>query len=183
MSSFVIRQTAKLIHAGAVIGYPTEAVYGLGCHPLDYDAVLRILDIKQRSISKGLILIAADFRQLRPYVADAPADKLQKAFDSWPGPHTWLFPKNPATPFWLTGDYDTIAVRVSAHPVVQKLCMASGTALVSTSANRSQQQPARSALECHLKCPEVDFIVSGDVNRNARPSTIKDLLTDTPIRI
>ena len=53
---------------GAVFAYPTEAVYGLGCDPENKDAVMRLLEIKQRPISKGLILIAADFSQVEAYL-------------------------------------------------------------------------------------------------------------------
>lgn len=182
MTPFACRNAARYVQQGKVIAYPTEAVYGLGCHPLDARAVKQILEIKQRPVSKGLILIAADFSQVKPYVADVADNLLEQAFSTWPGPNTWLFPKNPATPYWLTGNFNTIAVRVSAHPVVRDLCDAAGTALVSTSANRSQQEPARSALECRLKHLGVDMIVNGQVDFSARPSVITDLQTGKVIR-
>jgi len=182
MTPFACRNAARSIQQGKVIAYPTEAVFGLGCHPLDAEAVKQILKIKQRPVSKGLILIASDFSQLRPYVADVPDELLEQVFNTWPGPNTWLFPKNPATPYWLTGNFNTIAVRVSAHPVVQDLCNTGGTALVSTSANRSKQEPARSALECRLKNLAADIIVNGNVDRNAKPSVITDLLSGKVIR-
>jgi len=98
MTPFACRNAARSIQQGKVIAYPTEAVFGLGCHPLDAEAVKKILKIKQRPVSKGLILIASDFSQLRPYVADVPDALLEQALNTWPGPNTWLFPKNPATP-------------------------------------------------------------------------------------
>ena len=182
MTPFACRNAARYVQQGKVIAYPTEAVFGLGCHPLDFDAVNQILKIKQRPVSKGLILIASEFSQLRPYVAEVSGTLLKQAIDTWPGPNTWLFPKNPATPYWLTGDFNTIAVRISAHPVVQHLCNTAGTALVSTSANRSQQEPARSALECHLKNLAADIIVNGNVDRNTKPSVITDLLSGKVVR-
>ncbi len=182
MTPFACRNAARYVQQGKVIAYPTEAVFGLGCHPLDARAVRQILKIKQRPVSKGLILIASEFNQLRPYVADVAEDLLERAFSTWPGPNTWLFPKNPHTPYWLTGDFNSIAVRVSAHPVVQDLCDAAGTALVSTSANRSQQEPARTALECRLKQLGVDMIVNGQVDFTARPSVITDLVSGRVIR-
>ena len=182
MSPFSCRETARYIHQGKIIGYPTEAVYGLGCDPLNAHAVNKLLQIKQRPVSKGLILIAADFEQLLPFIADIESERLKPALDSWPGPYTWLFPARPGTPFWLTGKHSSIAVRVTAHPVARQLCLQANTALVSTSANRSRQQPARSALECQMKCPQTDLIVTGDVDKNAQPSTIRDLLSGTVIR-
>ena len=54
----------------AVIAYPTEAVFGLGCDPDSEQAVMQLLAFKQRPVEKGLILIAADYQQLEPYIAD-----------------------------------------------------------------------------------------------------------------
>lgn len=182
MTPFILRQAAHDIHQGGVIAYPTEAVFGLGCDPLNADAVYRILEIKQRPVHKGLILIAASFSQLEPFVDASDRKLCQRAFDSWPGANTWLFPVTSATPYWLTGDHDTLAVRVTAHPLARALCLQSRTPLVSTSANRSRQQPARTALECRLRCPGVDRIVHGRVNREARPSVIRDLRSGQTIR-
>ena len=56
-----LRLAVRWLRAGGVIAYPTEAVYGLGCDPLDGHAVQRILDIKRRPFAAGLILIASDF--------------------------------------------------------------------------------------------------------------------------
>ena len=183
MSPFRCRQAARHIHQGDVIGYPTEAVFGLGCDPLNPIAVSRLLKIKQRPVHKGLILIAADFDQLKPFIANIDTETLKPALQSWPGPFTWIFPARQDTPFWLTGKHASIAVRVSDHPIVRELCRTADTALVSTSANRSNQQPARSALECRMKCPETDFIISGNVDKKAQPSMITDLITGKVIRL
>ena len=182
MTPFSARQAARFIHRGKVIGYPTEAVYGLGCDPLNANAVHKILAIKQRPVEKGLILIAADYTQLLPFVEPVDDSLLKTALASWPGPNTWIFPARDDTPYWLTGKHSSIAVRITAHPVARQLCLAADSALVSTSANRSKQQPARTALECRLKCPQTDFIISGNVNKQAQPSVIRDLMTGKVLR-
>ena len=58
-----VLETAREIRAGAVIAYPTEAVWGLGCDPWNEEAVDRLLAIKNRSVDKGLILVADNIRQ------------------------------------------------------------------------------------------------------------------------
>ena len=58
-----LRQAAATLRAVGVIAYPTEAVYGLGCDPLNFEAVLRLLTIKRRDPAKGLILIADDIHR------------------------------------------------------------------------------------------------------------------------
>jgi len=132
---FALRRAARMLTAGGVIAYPTEAVYGLGCDPLDAQAVTRLLAIKRRPVEKGLILIASRFDQLGPYVQPLTAAIRQRLDESWPGPNTWLLPADPATPRWIRGDHRTIAVRVTAHPLAAALCEAFGGAIVSTSAN------------------------------------------------
>ena len=145
MTPFACREAARYINQGKVIAYPTEAVFGLGCDPLNPHAVARILQIKQRHVSKGLILIAADFEQLLPFVAPVDSEILAPALESWPGPNTWIFPARSKTPHWLTGNHNSIAVCVTDHPVARKLCRVANTALGATRANRSRQQSARSA--------------------------------------
>lgn len=107
-----------------VIAYPTEAVFGVGCDPDSETAVTRLLELKQRPIDKGLILIAANFDQLKPYIDDSMLTDAQRdaIFACWPGPVTFVFPAAITTPRWLTGRFDSLAVRVTDHPLVVALC-------------------------------------------------------------
>ena len=86
-------------------------------NPLDWDAVQRLLKLKQRPIDRGLILIASDFDQLRPFILEPAHRIMTPVLKSWPGPTTWLLPASPNTPKWLTGKHRSIAVRVTAHPI------------------------------------------------------------------
>ena len=177
-----LREAARCFHRGGLIAYPTEAVYGLGCDPLDSAAVERLLRLKDRPVAKGLILIAADFAQLLPFVRQLPPDLMQPVFDSWPGPNTWLLPARHDTPCWLTGRYDTLAVRVTAHPLAAALCTAFGGAIVSTSANTADHPPARTALQARIRCPGVDLIVHGATGPLRRPTPIRDAVTGKVLR-
>ncbi len=177
-----LRRAAQIVRAGGIIAYPTEAVYGLGCAPDNELAVLRLLAIKHRSIDKGLILIAADFEQLTPYIGNISTAIHQKIDTTWPGPVTWLLPKAEHTPNWLCGKHDKIAVRVTAHPIAAALCRCCGSALVSTSANLDGRPPARSSLAVRRKLAGVDMIVHGATGGLAQPSRIIDALSDTLIR-
>ncbi|MGH8273929.1 MAG: L-threonylcarbamoyladenylate synthase, partial [Gammaproteobacteria bacterium] len=87
-----IEHAAAAIRAGGVVAYPTEGVWGLGCHPRNEAAVKRILVLKQRSREQGLILLAADEAQLAHYVAPFPPEMASRIRASWPGPVTWLVP-------------------------------------------------------------------------------------------
>lgn len=182
-ATWPLRRAVETVRDAGVIAYPTEAVYGLGCDPLERDAVGRILDIKQRDAAKGVILIASRIEQLLPFMAKLPADVLSKLEASWPGPVTWVVPAAAHVPAWLTGGRTTLAVRVTAHPVAHALCAACDMALVSTSANLSGQPPARSALGVRTQLGGVvDYIVPGAVGGLAKPTEIREALTGKVLR-
>ncbi|TKI03238.1 Sua5/YciO/YrdC/YwlC family protein [Martelella alba] len=181
---FDIPDLMAALNRRQVIAYPTEAVYGLGCDPDSEVAVRALLALKQRSWTKGLILIAAEYRQLLPYIDDSQVDERRRAeiFARWPGPLTWLMPANPATPNWLTGQFSTLAVRVTAFEPARRLCAAFGKPLVSTSANLSGHAPARTAAEVRAQFGE-DFPLMDDaVGGRENPSEIRDALTGVLVR-
>ena len=177
------QQAAHLMRAGAVIAYPTEAVYGLGCDPANEQAVRHLLALKQRSPDAGLILIADDFRRFEPYINAVPEHLLQRALATWPGPSTWLFPRAPNVPDWLAGKHPSIALRVTDHPVCRELCSLFGGAIVSTSANLSGQAAPRSQQEVASYFPEgLAGIVEGELGGRELPSEIRDLASGKLIR-
>lgn len=183
MNHWQIRQAARIVHAGGLIAYPTEAVYGLGCAPLNAAAVQRLLALKQRPMDKGLILIASDLDQLRPFLLPLSAGDEATITATWPGPVTWLLPARAETPRWLRGRHDTLAVRVTAHPLAAALCRQLGHPLVSTSANRSGRPPARSPLGVRRAFGSaVDLILSAPLGGRQRPTTIRDLRTGQTLR-
>lgn len=177
-------QCLEALRQDAVIAYPTEAVFGLGCNPDSESAVMQLLALKQRPVEKGLILIADSFSQLEPYVAEQELSVTQKErmFASWPGPVTWVLPARPQTPRWLTGRFDSLAVRVSDHPLVKMLCAEFGKPLVSTSANRSGEPPCRSASEALAQFGCNFPVLLGETGGRSNPSEIRDVLTGEQIR-
>ncbi len=182
MTAWRLRLAARAIRRGGLVAYPTEAVYGLGCDPRDPVAVLDLLALKSRPLHKGLILIAADFDQLRPFVAELGTARMREVLGSWPGPHTWLLPARSATPEWLTGEHATLAVRVTAHPVASALCRLAGP-LVSTSANPAGRHPARDPLTVRRYFDDaLDAIVTGPVDRTRGPSAIRDAASGRLLR-
>ncbi len=167
-----------------VIAYPTEAVFGLGCDPDSESAVMALLELKQRPVEKGLILIAADYAQLEPYIADRELTVLQRErmFASWPGPVTYVVPASPHTPRWLTGRFDSLAIRVSDHPQVQALCRGFGKPLVSTSANLTGQPPCRSAAEVAEQFGPQFPVLQAATGGRLNPSEIRDAISGELIR-
>ena len=83
-------------YQGGIIAYPTEAVFGLGCDPDNSQAIEKLLSIKKRSPEKGLILLAANYAQLLPYIDDSKIQQDQRVtiLSRWPDGITQLVPKN-----------------------------------------------------------------------------------------
>lgn len=179
-----VKRAADCLRDGGVIAYPTEGVWGLGCDPWNEQAVFRILQLKQRPVEKGLILVAASTAQIAALVEPLDEAAWQLLQDSWPGPTTWLLPDpDQLVPPWIKGKFDTVALRVSAHPLVQALCRASGGPLVSTSANPGSLPPALSRTRVLAWFGgKVDYIVPGRLGGASGPSTIKELASSRVIR-
>ncbi|MGB6976698.1 MAG: L-threonylcarbamoyladenylate synthase [Gammaproteobacteria bacterium] len=171
------------LQQGGVIAYPTEAVYGLGCDPFNETAVMQLLQIKRRAVTKGLILIAANWDQVAFLTQPLPAAVMVRIRATWPGPVTWVFPASTQVPPWIRGQHATIALRITAHPIASQLCRHYGKTIVSTSANREGETPASDAETVkQLFGTELDFIVPGEVGGLVNPTEIRDVLSGKILR-
>lgn len=184
MNELSLQLACEQLVRGGIIAYPTEAVWGLGCDPGNYTAVKRILRLKDRSEEKGLILVAAGIDQLGLLLdaMDAPCRSRVEA--SWPGPTTWLLPDpDKLFPDWIKGKHSTVAIRVSAHPVVHALCVKFGKPIVSTSANVTGELEIRSRTILEEQFgDQIDYIVPGELGAESKPSEIRDLVSGHRIR-
>lgn len=186
LMNLTLEKAVQHLQAGKVIAYPTEAVYGLGCAPLNEAAVMKILDLKSRPVHKGLILISYDFESLAPYLNLEVLTQTQvnSALASWPGPYTWLFPVSKLVPRWIKGDFSSVAVRVIAHPIAAQLCHLFGGPIVSTSANVSGALPARDVQQILEQFPQgLEGILEGELDLKRGPSQMRDVQTGVVLRI
>lgn len=170
--------------AGEVFAYPTEAVFGLGCDPTNEAAVMKLLALKNRSLAKGLILIASSKEQLTQYVNFSAINPeiLAEVKNSWPGPNTWLLPKQQGTPDFITGGSDLVAVRVSDHPVVNQMCEQVNSAIVSTSANLNGEPPAKTCEQVYAQFGPSLLCVHGALGNQKNPSQIRNGITGETVR-
>ena len=185
MRQQVVEEAVSVLQSGGVIAYPTEGLVGLGCNPLNEQALQRLLDIKKRPLNKGMILIAADFDQLRSFVDLQPvsaAIRLQMLKD-WPGHVTWLLPAAKGLSPYLTGSFETVAVRVTPHPLVAELCRAFGGPITSTSANLSggAEITSVSMLGDQIRA-QLDYVVEADTLGIGSASTIRHYKTGARLR-
>lgn len=178
----LLRRAARVVRAGGVIAYPTEAVYGLGCDPGNVAALERILRIKRRPQAAGFILIAADPVQLDGWIAPTASER--RRLQSQPRqPVTWIVQAGPRAGKTLTGGRHTLAVRITRHPMAAALCRNAGMPLVSTSANVHGRPPARDALGVRRRLGrQLDGVVSGATGGRAQPSEIRVATTGAVLR-
>lgn len=184
MGNLALSSACDCLQQGKLVAYPTEAVWGIGCDPYNEAAVTKILTIKQRPVDKGLILVAAEIAQISDLVEDLSEVQLRLLTESWPGPITWLIPdpKN-LYPAWIKGSHNSVAIRVSAHPLVKMLCLKFGKPIVSTSANQAGEEEIRTkhVLEAQF-ADKIDYILDGELGDQSSPSQIKDLVSGKTLR-
>lgn len=183
MYDFHINRAARTLAAGGVVAYPTEAVFGIGCLPFHRAAADRILAMKNRPQHKGMILIAADLAQIEQLVVFPKSHLSSEILSSWPGPVTWVLSARLATPAWITGGRNTIAVRVTDHPIARNLCQRAESPLISTSANRGNCPPLKRVIQVRAAFgSELDYIVPGTPGPLTNPTIIRDGKTGDILR-
>ncbi|RUR29757.1 tRNA threonylcarbamoyladenosine biosynthesis protein RimN [Vreelandella andesensis] len=182
-SAVDVKEAVRALKEGGVIACPTEAVWGLSCDPDNDEALAHLMRMKERDPAKGVILVAASIQQFQPWLSQLPLALHAPLAASWPGPNTWLVPDNGRSHGLVRGAHQSVALRVTDHPLIKSLCEAFGGPLVSTSANRAGNPPAMSADEvASIFGDEIAAIVEGELGGNAKPSTIKDLVTGKVMR-
>lgn len=176
-------ELADIIRKGGVIAYPTEAVWGLGCDPFNETAVKRILALKSRPESKGLILIAGAQEELAPWLTTLDSRAAQRLVSINETPTSWVVPDTQITPSWVRGEHQSVAIRLSQHDPVQRLCAAFQGVIVSTSANPAGFDPAMSAEEVDAYFGDkIDAIFHAPLGEALKPSQVRDILTDKLFR-
>tara|TARA_B100000900_G_C20443961_1_gene660226 strand:- start:371 stop:916 length:546 start_codon:yes stop_codon:yes gene_type:complete len=169
----------EVLKDGGIIIYPTEGIYGIGCDALNSDSVDRVFDIKGRSTKKGFIVICSDVRYLANIVDNNYMDcqeLLDKDFT------TWIIPAHEKCPSWLV-THNTVAVRVTNHPVIHNLCVGLKGPIISTSANYSNQIYVNDIKKIEILFDnKVDCIVNGKLGGEIKPSTIRDIVTKEVLR-
>lgn len=184
-----IRQIIRALDQGALIAYPTDTIWGLGCHPLRSSAIERLLRLKRRSFAKGLILLSSQIDYLLPYINQrVDISPMIQPMPDQKRPTTWIVPARDHCPGWLTGHRDSIAIRITDKPLIKSLCDGLRQPLVSTSANFSGRPPARNRLCIRRQFGQLlDYILEDHVqhsrlNASAIPSMIRDLQSGKIIR-
>jgi L-threonylcarbamoyladenylate synthase len=178
----VVAAAAEEILRGGVVSLPTDTLYGLSCSLFDPVAVQFVHRMKGRPPGLSVIALVAEPGDAEALVLEVPeiGERLVREF--WPGPLTIVFRASPVVPAASRGGRDTIALRCPAHALSQALVQAVGGPIVSTSANRSGDPPARSAQEVErIFGNQVALVLDGGAARSTTPSTIVDVTGREPV--
>jgi len=134
-----IARAVELLRKGEIVGLPTETVYGLAADALNPIAVAKIFEAKERPRFDPLIVHLPNREWLERVVGLPEKDReliFRLADKFWPGPFTIVLPKLEIVPDIVTAGLDTVAVRLSAHPVFAQITCAFDKPLAAPSANR-----------------------------------------------
>ena len=139
-------RAANLIHAGEIVAFPTETVYGLGADAFNVDACKKIYAAKLRPADKPLTLHVATFEMIVQIAEiSTAAEKLIEKF--LPGPLTLILPKKNIVPDFVTCNSKSVGVRFPNNTVAQDFIKLAGVPIAAPSANISGKNPPVTAQE------------------------------------
>jgi L-threonylcarbamoyladenylate synthase len=181
-SDGALERAVDLLRRGEIVALPTETVYGLAADALSENAVLKIFEAKSRPRFDPLIIHLPDTGWVDQVAVASPSvlslfERLYKRF--WPGPLTFVFTRQTGISDVVTAGLDTVAVRLSSHPVFQKIIAAFGRPLAAPSANRfGRISPTAAAHVLEELDGLIPLIIDGGPTAHGLESTIVALRND-----
>lgn len=135
-----ITQAAQALIDGHLVAFPTETVYGLGADASNASAVSRVYEVKGRPKDHPLIVHISSQNQMAHWTSEIPDYALELARTFWPGPMTLILPRSPLAKDFITGNQNSVGLRIPSHPLALKLLRQfeslGGKGIAAPSANR-----------------------------------------------
>ena len=180
-----VAEAARRLHAGELVAFPTETVYGLGADATNPEAVAKIFALKGRPEKHPLIVHIADPLAIALWARHVPAAAATLAARFWPGPLTLVLAKSARVPAAVTGGQDTVGLRCPSHPVAQELLrefarIGSG-GVAAPSANRFGHVSPTTAQHVREEFGGDLFVLDGGACEVGLESTIVDLSRGAPV--
>lgn len=175
----LIKQVADKLRGGAVICYPTDTGYGIGCDIFNKKAINRIVQIKRRPKNKPFSFMCSDLTHISNYahVSNSSYRLLKK---SLPGPYTFVLPGTKIVPKVMVTKQKTVGIRVTENQISQQLIAELGNPIVNTSLPAEDDPPPSEPFEIDLMIGnQVDLVIDGGPVYSD-PSTLIDLTGDYP---
>jgi len=177
-----IEDAARALRAGKLVAFPTETVYGLGANATDDQAVAAIFDAKGRPRFNPLIVHVVN-REQASSIANWSELAEQLACHFWPGPLTLILPRrrDSSISLLVSAGGDTIAVRVPAHPIAEKLLRQTALPVAAPSANPAGRvSPTTATHVIQGLGDKIDLVIDGGPCAVGLESTVLDLSTPRP---
>ena len=184
-----LKAAAQSIANGHLVAFPTETVYGLGADATNQSAVAKIYNAKGRPADHPLIVHIASIDAMGDWAEDISEYAINLARDFWPGPMTLIFKRSQLAKDFVTGNQNTVGLRVPNQPIALALLKEfenlGGKGIAAPSANRfgavspTTAQAVKDELENHLDQAN-DVILDGGSCQVGVESTIIDCTSDTP---
>lgn len=175
----LIKYAAEQIHAGKVLGMPTDTFYGLAADPFNLRAVERVYEIKSRLKHKPLSLLIEDVDQAEEFAGPLPEDFKLLARRFWPGPLTMIVPAASHLPLKVTANTGNVALRVPAAEIPLAVVRAAKIPITATSANLSGAVECTTAEQVRDQLMDrIPLIVDGGKSPRNAPSTIVHFSSD-----
>jgi L-threonylcarbamoyladenylate synthase len=178
-----IAEAAAALRRGELVAFPTETVYGLGADATNARAVAAIFEAKGRPRFNPLIAHVSDVTAVGR-LGKLTEHGWRLADEFWPGPLTLVLEKRPDCPVadLATAGLATVAVRVPAHPIAQRLLAAAGVPVAAPSANRSGHvSPTTAAHVAADLADRVVMILDGGPTAVGLESTVVDVTGKWPV--
>ena len=176
----LINQVIKQMKSGAIICYPTDTGYGIGCDLFDQKAIKRIIQLKKRPKQKPFSFMCSDLTHISEYAhVSNSAYRLLKR--NLPGPYTFVLPGSKLVPKIMVTRQKTVGIRVPTHPICKLLIETLGNPIINTSVLLDEEENSLSEpfkIEQYLT-NRVDIIIDGG-RIFPDPSSIIDLTGDYP---
>ena len=173
-----ISEVVRALRAGGVIAMPTDTVYGIAALPADREAVRRLAEIKGRPEEQPIAVLLDSAHAITDALEDPHALDAVRRF--WPGPLTAIVRVRADYASPLVTPERTLGVRVPDDDLARSLIRESGGALAVTSANRTSEAPATTAVEVVQAFGEALLVLDGGVRDRSGASTVVDLTGETP---
>ena len=175
----LVARVAEVLQGGGVIAYPTDTTYGIGCSIFQKKGIERIYQLKQRDRKKPFSFICADLSEVARYARVSNyAYKVMKRL--LPGPYTFVLDATSIVPDLLQTRQKTVGVRIPDNQICLAIVRELGNPIVTTSANRSGDEPIGDPLEIERDLGrQLDLVVDGGL-LSADVSSVVSLIGDLP---
>ncbi|MFV0366690.1 MAG: L-threonylcarbamoyladenylate synthase [Mangrovibacterium sp.] len=181
-----IRHIAQKLREGAVIIYPTDTIYGIGCDITQAKAVEQVAKLKGISVAKAnLSFICSDLSHLSSYAKPISNDVFKLMRQCLPGPYTFILEANGNVPKYFKGKKKTVGIRVPDNNIIRKIVEELGNPILSTSV-KDEDEVVEYTTDPELIHEKfeglVDLVIDGGYGDN-QPSTVIDCTSGEPMLV